>query len=120
MVWQDANKRRPHVRLKGPIMTLWVRAGDGDNYNGLDGLHEVADYLAETGATGPLDWCNKYGVTSPEYQGNNYISLYWGDDDAQPIRPLTVAEHNEVNRLLHSLPSAYGPMKHPYKGQPET
>jgi hypothetical protein len=94
-------------------MQLWVRAGDGDNYNGFDGVQEVADYLAEMGATGPLDWCNKYGVTSPEYQGNNYISLFWGDVAAQPIRPLTVDEHNEVNGLLHSLPSAYRPMKHP-------
>jgi hypothetical protein len=112
MVWQDANKRRPHVCLKGAIMTLWVRAGDGDNYNGFDGVQEVADYLAEMGATGPLDWCNKYGVTSPEYQGNNYISLFWGDDAAQPLRPLTVGEHNEINRQLDLPPS--GPMKHPW------
>ena len=95
-------------------MQLWVRAGDGDNYNGFDGLHEVADYLAEMGATGPLERCNKYGVSNPEYRGNNYISLYWGDEDAQPIRSLTVAEHNEVNRLLHLLPSICGPMKHPW------
>jgi hypothetical protein len=93
-------------------MTLWVRAGDGDNYNGFDGLHEVADYLAEMGATGPLGWCNKYGVTSPEYRGKNYISLYWGDEDAQPLRLLTVAEHNEINRQLNLLP--FGPMKNPW------
>jgi hypothetical protein len=89
-----------------PSMKLWVRAGDGDNYNDFDGLQEVADYLAEMGATSPLEWCNEYGVTSPEYRGQNYIRLFWGDDDAQPIRFLTIDEHNEVNRLLHS-------MKHP-------
>jgi hypothetical protein len=81
---------------------LWVRAGDGDSYNAFEGFQEVADYLADMGATGPLEWCNEYGVTSPEYRGNNYISLFCGDDDAQPIRSLTTAEHNEVNRLLHS------------------
>ena len=85
-----------------PSTTLWVRAGDGDNYNDFDGLQEVVDYLAEMGATGPLEWCNEYGVTSPEFRGHNYISLFWGDDDAQPTRSLTDAEHNEVNRLLRS------------------
>jgi hypothetical protein len=95
-------------------MQLWVRAGDSDNYNGFDGLPKVADYLAEMGATTPVERRNKYGVTPPEYRGNNYISLFWGDDDAQPIRSLTIAEHNEVNRLLHLLPSVYGPMKHPW------
>ncbi len=84
-------------------MKIWVRAGDGDNYNDFDGVHEVADYLAEMSATDPLERCNEYGVTSPEYQGNNYISLFWGDDDAQPIRSLTIEEHTEVNRLLHLL-----------------
>lgn len=89
-----------------PNTKLWVRAGDADNYNAFDGFQEVADYLAEMGATFPLEWFNEYGVTSPEYRGQNYISLFWGDDDAQPIRPLTVAEHNEVNRLLQSLPAS--------------
>jgi hypothetical protein len=82
--------------------TLWVRAGDGDNYNPFDGLQEVADYLADMGATGPLEWCNNYGVTSPEFRGNNYISLFWGDADAQPTRSLTTSEHDEINRLLQS------------------
>ena len=85
-------------------MTLWVRAGDSDNYNGFDGLHEVADYLAEMGTTTPLVRCNEYGVTSAEFRGNNYVSLFWGDDATQPVRSLTNAEHNEVNLLLrHQL-----------------
>lgn len=85
-----------------PNTKLRVRAGDGDNYNPFDGFQEVADYLADMGATFPLEWSNQYGVTSPEFRGNNYISLYWGDADAQPIRSLTTAEHHEVNRLLRS------------------
>ena len=86
-----------------PNVTLWVRAGDGDNYNGFDGFQEVADYLGEMGATDSLERCNRYGVTSPEYRGNNYISLFWGGDNAQPVRRVTIDEHIEVNRLLHSL-----------------
>ena len=85
-----------------PNTKLWVRAGDADNYNDFDGFQEVADYLAEMGATPPLEWSNQYGVTSPEFRGNNYISLYWGDADAQPIRSLTTAEHDDINRLLRS------------------
>ena len=79
---------------------LWVRAGDSDNYNDFDGLQEVAAYLAEMGATGPLEWANDLGVSSPEFRGNNHISLFWGDDTAQPLRSLTTDEHEEVNRLL--------------------
>jgi hypothetical protein len=85
-----------------PIAKLWVRVGDSDNYNPFDGLQEVADYLAEMGATDPLEWCNDLGVSSPEFRGKNYISLFWGDGDAQPIRPLTPDEHKEIDRLLHS------------------
>jgi hypothetical protein len=84
-------------------MTIWVRAGDGDDYHGFDGFHEAAEYLAEMGAGAPLVGCNRYGVTSPEYRGNNYISLFCGDDEAQPIRPLTTDEHTELNRLLYSF-----------------
>ena len=83
-----------------PNLKLWTRAGDGDNYHDFDGLQEVADYLAEMGATAPLEWRNDFGVSSPEFRGKNYISVYWGDDDAQPIRSLTPDEHNEINRLL--------------------
>jgi hypothetical protein len=79
---------------------LWVRVGDSDNYNDFDGLQEVAAYLAEMGATGPLEWANDLGVSSPEFRGRNYISVYWGDDFAQPTCPLTPDEHEEVNRLL--------------------
>lgn len=86
---------------------LWVRVGDGDNYTCFDGFQEVADYLANMGANEPLEVCNRYGVTSPAYRGNNYISLYWGEADAQPTRSLTIHEHNEVNRLLPAQ------MKHP-------
>ncbi len=81
---------------------LWVRVGDDDNYQDLDGLQEVADYLAEMGASDPIEWYNEYGVTSPEFRGHNYISLFLGDAGAQPIRELTPDEHNEINRLLAS------------------
>jgi len=83
-------------------------AGDGDNYNAFDGFQEVAEYLSEMGAPGLLIACNEYGVTSPEFRGQNYISLFWGDDDAQPMRSLTTDEQNEINRLLDSMqPTAH-------------
>jgi len=90
------------------ITTLWVRAGDGDNYNAFAGLQEVAEYLAEMGATGLLEWCNEYGVTSAEYRGHNYISLFWGDDNARPIRSLTNEEHNRVNLSLEAIVDCEG------------
>jgi hypothetical protein len=86
-----------------PNTNLWVRVGDGDSYNPFDGVQEVSEYLAEMGATVPLERYNRFGVTRPEYKGRNYISLFWGDDDAQPTLSLTISEHNEISRLLHSL-----------------
>ena len=79
---------------------LWIRAGDSDNYNSFDDLEDGADYLSDVGATHPLEFCNEYGVTGTEYRGQNYISLFWGDADAQPIRSLTSNQHLHINELL--------------------
>jgi hypothetical protein len=85
---------------------FWVRVGDYDIYQDFDGLEEVADYFAEMGATDALEWCDEYGFSNFEFRDKNYISLYLGDADAQPVRYLTPEEHDEVNRLLRAAPSS--------------
>lgn len=85
-------------------MTLWIRAGDGDNYNGHDDVQSAAGYLFESGATeGPLERCNEYGLTGPGFDGQNYISAYWGHDTdpGEPaVRGLTDEEITELNTEL--------------------
>jgi hypothetical protein len=85
-------------------MTLWIRCGDADNYNdfGID-FAAAAEYLDMLGVTGPLARCNKYGVSAAGFTGWNYISLFWGDADAQPDRELTDSELAELNRRLIAL-----------------
>lgn len=82
-------------------MTLWIRAGDADNYNefGID-FAAAAEYLDMLGVSAPLVRCIKYGVSAPGFIGHNYISLFWGDNDAQPEREVTDAELAKLNAHL--------------------
>jgi hypothetical protein len=85
-------------------MSLWIRCGDADNYNdfGID-FAAAADYLDMLGVTGSLVRCNKYGVTASGFAGHNYISLFWGDNEAQPGREVTNAELADLNAHLRGL-----------------
>jgi hypothetical protein len=85
-------------------MTLWIRCGDADDYNDFDNdFAAAAEYLEMLGVTGSVVRCTKYGVSAPSFTGHNYISLFWGDHDAQPEREVTDAELAELNGHLRSL-----------------
>lgn len=46
-----------------------------------------------------------YGVTDNDvYAGLNYISLYYGDENAEPIEPISDNELAELNKLLVDKP----------------
>ena len=81
---------------------LWVRLGDGDNYNPFDDLSDVAAYLSENGVE-QVERHTRYGVRSAAFKGNNYISLYWGDNHAQPSRDVTAGEIAELNSELRKV-----------------
>jgi hypothetical protein len=85
-------------------MTLWIRCGDADNYNdfGMD-YDAAAEYLDRLGVIAPLTRYGQYGVSAPGFTGWNYISLYWGDDDAQPEGEVTDEELAELNSRLIAL-----------------
>lgn len=78
---------------------LWLRAGDWGDYNNIDTFQEVAETLGPLGV-GTIWRYVRYGVAGDGFAGQNYISLYWGDDNADPIRELTDVEIKEVNREL--------------------
>jgi hypothetical protein len=83
---------------------LWVRLGDQGDYEAYelpdsDGLEHVAALFAELGV-GPLRRIDKYSVTDDrDYAGLNYISVFIGDADAQPLRGLTRREFEELREL---------------------
>ena len=81
-------------------MALCVRVGDRDDYHDLDELSEVAEHLRLNNVTSPLIRHSRYGVSTDGFTGNNHISLFWGDHEAQPTRALTPAELDEINRRL--------------------
>jgi hypothetical protein len=81
-------------------MNLCLRLGDRDDYHNLDDLYDVVEHLRMHNVTTPLVPYSRYGVTTDGYMGNNHISLYWGDHEVQPIRELTMAELDEINRRL--------------------
>ncbi len=77
-------------------MTLWARFGDGDDYHDVGGIVELIDELKNLGIK-RIEPCNKFGVEADEYRGQNYISLYFGDDVETPSRGLSWRELELVN-----------------------
>lgn len=80
---------------------VWVRAGDADEYNEFDSIAEAGEYLYAFKPCGPLERSIKYGLADDDcYTGQNYISLFWGDKDAAPLREISDDELVELNALL--------------------
>ena len=85
------------MRKKTPF--IWVRLGDADNYNQFDDLAEAAEYMALFGVR-HVERCQKYGVAAKGFTGQNYISLYFGDDEAQPTGDVSDADVRRLNICL--------------------
>ena len=93
----------PMSKTKEPEI-LWVRLGEMGEYESFDqdlfavwhclkenGVQEITRVGAGIEASGK-SYCQLYG--------RNYISLFWGDKDAQIIRELTDAELNEIRVII--------------------
>ena len=78
---------------------VWMRMGDVDDYHDFDNMFsagsEIGSYLSETGTekftAGDIRWQGK-GLEMAGFTGYNYISLFWGDNDAQDSQVLTKAD----------------------------
>jgi hypothetical protein len=81
--------------------SLWMRLGDAGEYEAFSDLADAADMLSELSegqAFEPQDirWHGDgMGLSLPGFEGQNYISLFWGDADAQPTRGLSNDEQIE-------------------------
>ncbi len=78
---------------------IWVRLGDGDNYNRFDDLDEAAEYMTLFGVM-HVHRTQKYGVAAKGFTGLNYISLFFGDSAAQPTAELTNKDLQFLNHCL--------------------
>jgi hypothetical protein len=92
-------------RQRYPADVLWVRIGDGSEYQEFDCLESVATALSESRCFAPVTFINKLGVTDGvNYQGQNYVSLYWGGQDCEDVEcGLTRKELAELNRHLKRI-----------------
>lgn len=92
---------------------LWLRLGDAGEYEdfgqdmaavaetcAMAGVRSIRRLIRTDKANAPhrLDRAavNEYrGVAADGFEGDNYISLYWGDADANMTRGLSVSEMQE-------------------------
>ena len=82
---------------------LWARVGDAGEYERFDDLGAALDYLNESSVgqvDGWMDHGRAVGFETPNYWGDNCISLYWGDTSANLIRPLDATEQALVENTL--------------------
>lgn len=80
-------------------INFWLRLGDNDDYHNssLDGhLNTLQEFIPNE----KLTKYTKYGFESKTFKNLNYISLFVGDNDAQPIRELTKQEIEYINYWL--------------------
>jgi len=84
---------------------VWLRLGDIAEHEKFDSPHEAGEAVGERLSLHPEEYrppsfrYRSAGVDiEPYFIGNNYVSLFWGDADAQWIRDLTDDEKREFER----------------------
>ena len=85
---------------------IWLRIGDGGNYESFDDLREVIELLNEIGAGRFLGWIDGgpgVGIETTSFSGLNFISLYHGDGLAQLKSNLLPDERVFVEDGLNDL-----------------
>jgi len=78
---------------------VWMRMGDTDDYHDFDDPFsagsELGSYLSETGTKtfngSDIRW-RGLGLEIGGFAGYNYISLFWGDNDAQKSQALSAKD----------------------------
>lgn len=105
---------------------LWIRMGDGADYESysshIEAAHAIADYFAMMDPEGEqifnIDDPDAFYwhadgtgfIAKPYFDLNNYISVYWGDGEANLVAGLTKKEQREFKATLRK---DYCPKKKP-------
>lgn len=80
-------------------MLLWIRVGDCGEYESFSDLDDALDYLNELHVGRVEHWVDGgvgIGFATPNYWGGDFISMYWGDEEANCSRALTPEERDVV------------------------
>lgn len=84
---------------------IWVRLGDQSEYEEFDTLEDAAEYLrTEFGIEEVDSWVEK-GFEGGGYLGQNYVSMFWGDADAQPTADLSHGDKKAFEKALTKFES---------------
>jgi len=89
-----------------PKLLVWVRVGDAGEYESFDSLDDALDYLNELKAgevTGWVDGGAGVGIETVNYHGYDFISLFWGDDDANLTAHFDADDRVEVEAGLEEV-----------------
>jgi len=80
---------------------LWVRLGDNADYEQYGCLMDFAEFLkTELKITEPFVRHGEYGIENSQFSDLNYISLYYGDEEAQAHRGIHKEELEALNTLI--------------------
>jgi len=80
---------------------VWIRVGDVAEYEKFDTPYDAGFQVRQSLREGvlPSYFYRAAGVSIPPgFTGNNYISLFWGDKDAQWIRDLSEEQKKDFER----------------------
>ena len=78
-------------------MNLWIRMGDNSDYEnfGAD-LFDLVDSLKEYNLGKFLFWRINGGFETENFQGGNYISIFWGNNNAQFEEEITKFQREAI------------------------
>lgn len=81
-------------------MLVWIRMGDLGGYYGFDSPEEAGNHVGCR--LDEWDDTFRYRISGvmlpPKFVGDNYVSLFWGDEDARYERGLSLAEQDRFER----------------------
>ncbi len=78
---------------------LWIRVGDTGEYTSFDDLNDAIGYLNELRVGTVTGW-TQAGFETPNYHGEDYVSIYWGADDANHLADLDDDEQEIIESGL--------------------
>jgi hypothetical protein len=78
---------------------IWIRLGDPGDYEKFGDIEEAANLFKELNVSGPFRW-QEYGFSNSEFEGQNYVSIFHGDEEAQPTRELDDDEKRYLEKTL--------------------
>jgi len=80
---------------------LWLRLGDTAEYDSFDTIEEIAEEMVACGVSTELTRVVPYGLTDMlNFKDWNYISLYYGDDDAQNPESIFKKDLDRLNEII--------------------